>query len=98
MKVEEIKTLEVRDDDGEILSQGDLMLIKVRMISAACYFHSADKNYLRTTTIFGDEVNYRLSSIEECRKLRRIEFADGQYVGLVPSPAEKEKEESNGKN
>lgn len=77
LKVNEIVKVEVEASDGQILKEGDAIMLRVsRRIpeDIVCRFAGLESGYFVTTTLDGQYENkYRQTSIETCYRIKEVE-------------------------
>lgn len=77
LKVNEIVRVEVEASDGQILKEGDAIMLRVsRRIpeDVVCRFAGLSNGYFVTTTLDGQHENkYRQASIEACCRIKEVE-------------------------
>lgn len=77
LKVNEIVKVEVEASDGQILRDGDAIMLRVSRRTpedVVCRFAGLSNGYFVTTTLDGQYENkYRQSSIETCYRINPVE-------------------------
>lgn len=77
LKVNEIVKVEVEASDGQILKEGDAIMLRVSRRTpedVACRFAGLSNGYFVTTTLDGQYENkYRQASIETCYRIKEVE-------------------------
>lgn len=77
LKVNEITTIEVEASDGQLLKEGDAIMLRVNRRAPediVCRFAGLANGYFVTTTLDGEHENkYRQGSIETCYRIRPVE-------------------------
>lgn len=69
----EIKRLEVRDSDNNLIGRGCPIVLRIKDQDIVCRFIAIDKGYFVTETLDGEHENkYRLGSIEHCKRISRV--------------------------
>lgn len=77
LKVNEIVKVEVEASDGQILKEGDAIMLRVNRRTpedVVCRFAGLSNGYFVTTTLDGQHENkYRQASIETCYRIKEVE-------------------------
>lgn len=77
LKVNEIVKVEVEASDGQILKEGDAIMLRVSRRTSedvVCRFAGLSNGYFVTTTLDGQHENkYRQASIETCYRIENVE-------------------------
>lgn len=77
LKVNEITTIEVEASDGQLLKEGDAIMLRVSRRTpedVVCRFAGLANGYFVTTTLDGQYENkYRQGSIETCYRIKPVE-------------------------
>lgn len=81
LKVNEITTIEVEASDGQVLEEGDVILIRVKDEDIVCRYQGLSNGYFATSTCDGQKENkYRQSSIETCYRIKDVEKISSRTV------------------
>lgn len=94
LKVNEITRIEVESSDGQILKEGDAIMLRVRrrvMEDIVCRYSGLREGYFCTVTLDGKHENkYRQASIEACHRIKPVEMeaAQGAAGQLTAANAE----------
>jgi len=84
LKVNEIVKVEVEASDGQILKEGDAIMLRVSRRTpedVVCRFAGLSNGYFVTTTLDGQHENkYRQSSIEACCRIKGVERIQPQEI------------------
>lgn len=77
LKVNEIVKVEVEASDGQVLKEGDAIMLRVSRRTpedVVCRFAGLSNGYFVTTTLDGQHENkYRQASIETCYRIKEVE-------------------------
>lgn len=77
LKVNEIVKVEIEASDGQILKEGDAILLRVSRRNPediVCRFSGLANGYFVTETLDGEHVNkYRQGSIEACYRINGVD-------------------------
>lgn len=77
LKVNEIVKVEVEASDGQVLKEGDAIMLRVSRRTPediVCRFSGLSNGYFVTTTLDGQHENkYRQASIETCYRIKEVE-------------------------
>ena len=77
LKVNEIVKVEVEASDGQVLKEGDAIMLRVSRRTPediVCRFAGLSNGYFATTTLDGQHENkYRQASIETCYRIKEVE-------------------------
>ena len=84
LKVNEIVKVEVEASDGQVLKEGDAIMLRVSRRTpedVVCRFAGLSNGYFVTTTMDGQHENkYRQSSIETCYRIKGVERIKPQEI------------------
>lgn len=84
LKVNEIVKVEVEASDGQVLKEGDAIMLRVSRRTpedVVCRFAGLSNGYFVTTTLDGQSENkYRQSSIETCYRIKEPEKVPPQTL------------------
>lgn len=84
LKVNEIVKVEVEASDGQILKEGDAIMLRVSRRTPediVCRFAGLSNGYFATTTLDGQHENkYRQTSIETCYRIKEVEKIQPQEL------------------
>lgn len=84
LKVNEITTIEVEASDGQLLREGDAIMLRVSRRTpedVVCRFAGLANGYFVTTTLDGQYENkYRQGSIETCHRIKEPEKVPPQTL------------------
>ena len=84
LKVNEIVKVEVEASDGQILKEGDAIMLRVSRRTPediVCRFAGLSNGYFVTTTLDGQHENkYRQASIETCYRIKDVEKVPPQAL------------------
>ncbi len=71
--VKEIKVIEVRDSNGNVLLEDYPIMIRIKNQDIVCAFKEIANGYFVTKTLDGEHENkYRQGSIEHCQRISGI--------------------------
>lgn len=88
--IQEVKTVEITTTDGQMIKEGDAIVICVKGQDIVCRFAGMDKGgYIVTLpTVSGAEaIKYRPASIEKCYKVKAFEWEDLKTQQDAGAPA-----------
>lgn len=84
LKVNEIVKVEVEASDGQVLKEGDAIMLRVSRRTqedVVCRFAGLSNGYFVTTTLDGQHENkYRQASIETCYRIKDVEKVPPQAL------------------
>ena len=84
LKVNEIVKVEVEASDGQVLKEGDAIMLRVSRRTpedVVCRFAGLSNGYFVTTTLDGQHENkYRQASIETCYHIKDVEKVPPQAL------------------
>ena len=84
LKVNEIVKVEVEASDGQVLREGDAIMLRVSRRTpedVVCRFAGLSNGYFVTTTLDGQHENkYRQASIETCYHIKDVEKVPPQAL------------------
>lgn len=84
LKVNEIVKVEVEASDGQVLREGDAIMLRVSRRTpedVVCRFAGLSNGYFVTTTLDGQHENkYRQASIETCYRIKDVEKVPPQAL------------------
>lgn len=77
LKVNEIVRVEVEASDGQVLKEGDAIMLRINRRTpedVVCRYAGLSNGYFVTTTLDGQHENkYRQASIETCYRIKDVE-------------------------
>lgn len=77
LKVNEIVKVEVEASDGQVLKEGDAIMLRINRRTpedVVCRYAGLSNGYFVTTTLDGQHENkYRQASIETCYRIKDVE-------------------------
>lgn len=84
LKVNEIVKVEVEASDGQVLREGDAIMLRVSRRTpedVVCRYAGLSNGYFVTTTLDGQHENkYRQASIETCYRIKDVEKVPPQAL------------------
>ena len=84
LKVNEIVKVEVEASDGQVLKEGDAIMLRINRRTpedVVCRYAGLSKGYFVTTTLDGQHENkYRQASIETCYRIKDVEKVPPQAL------------------
>ena len=84
LKVNEIVKVEVEASDGQVLKEGDAIMLRINRRTpedVVCRYAGLSNGYFVTTTLDGQSENkYRQSSIETCYRIKDVEKVPPQAL------------------
>lgn len=73
IEITETKVVEVKDSNGQPISKGDPILVRIKNQDIVCRFKAIANGYFVTETLDGAHENkYRQGSIQHCRHISGI--------------------------
>ena len=84
LKVNEIVKVEVEASDGQVLKEGDAIMLRINRRTpedVVCRYAGLSNGYFVTTTLDGQHENkYRQASIEACYRIKDVEKVPPQAL------------------
>lgn len=84
LKVNEIVKVEVEASDGQVLKEGDAIMLRINRRTpedVVCRYAGLSNGYFVTTTLDGQHENkYRQASIETCYRIKDVEKVPPQAL------------------
>ncbi|MEZ3505215.1 MAG: hypothetical protein K1W25_17545 [Lachnospiraceae bacterium] len=84
LKVNEIVKVEVEASDGQVLKEGDAIMLRINrrtLEDVVCRYAGLSNGYFVTTTLDGQHENkYRQASIETCYRIKDVEKVPPQAL------------------
>lgn len=84
LKVNEIVKVEVEASDGQVLKEGDAIMLRVSrrtLEDVVCRFAGLSNGYFVATTLDGQHENkYRQASIKTCYRIKEVEKIQPQEL------------------
>lgn len=84
LKVNEIVKVEVEASDGQVLKEGDAIMLRINRRTPediVCRYAGLSNGYFVTTTLDGQHENkYRQASIETCYRIKDVEKVPPQAL------------------
>ena len=84
LKVNEIVKVEVEASDGQVLKEGDAIMLRINRRTpedVVCRYAGLSNGYFVTTTLDGQHENkYRQASIETCYRIKEVEKVPPQAL------------------
>lgn len=84
LKVNEIVKVEVEASDGQVLKEGDAIILRINRRTpedVVCRYAGLSNGYFVTTTLDGQHENkYRQASIETCYRIKDVEKVPPQAL------------------
>lgn len=84
LKVNEIVKVEVEASDGQVLKEGDAIMLRINRRApedVVCRYAGLSNGYFVTTTLDGQHENkYRQASIETCYRIKDVEKVPPQAL------------------
>lgn len=84
LKVNEIVKVEVEASDGQVLKEGDAIMLRINRRTpedVVCRYAGLSNGYFVTTTLDGQHENkYRQASIETCYRIKDVEKVPPQTL------------------
>lgn len=84
LKVNEIVKVEVEASDGQVLKEGDAIMLRINRRTpedVVCRYVGLSNGYFVTTTLDGQHENkYRQASIETCYRIKDVEKVPPQAL------------------